>query len=101
MRKVREGMVLAIEVTKLEDVYFKLAKYMFRVKLTLFSSREKSEYFLVAGKANLSSISFHACRFEEKVISYPSRERKNISINNARVNFGLAFLQGNKHERHL
>lgn len=35
IRKVRDGMVLAIDVTKLEDVYFRLAKYILRVKLTL------------------------------------------------------------------
>lgn len=41
MRKVRDGMVLAIDVTKLEDVYFKLAKYILRVKLTLFFIKRK------------------------------------------------------------
>lgn len=48
MRKVRDGMVLAIDVTKLEDVYFKLAKYILRVKLTLhvFHQEKKVSIFL-------------------------------------------------------
>lgn len=41
IRKVMDGMVLATDVTKVGDVYFKLAKYILRVKLTLLSSSEK------------------------------------------------------------
>ena len=33
--KVTAAMVLIIEATKVGEVYFKLAKYMFRVRLTL------------------------------------------------------------------
>lgn len=32
---VKEGMMLTIAVTKVGDVYFKLAKYIFNVKLIL------------------------------------------------------------------
>jgi hypothetical protein len=35
MTKVMEEMVFTMEVTNVGDVYFRLAKYMFRVKLTL------------------------------------------------------------------
>lgn len=35
MTKVREAMVFTMEETKVGDVYFKLAKYEFRVKPTL------------------------------------------------------------------
>ena len=39
MRKVMEATVFTMEVTNVGDVYLRLAKYMFRVKLTLqFSS---------------------------------------------------------------
>lgn len=50
MRKVRDGMVLAIDVTKLEDVYFKLAKYILRVKLTLFFIKRKKVNIFLQGK---------------------------------------------------
>lgn len=33
--KVKEAMVLTIDARKVGDVYLKLAKYMFRVELTL------------------------------------------------------------------
>lgn len=35
MTNVIEAMVFTTEVTNVGDVYFRLAKYMFRVKLTL------------------------------------------------------------------
>ena len=35
MTKVMAAMVLTMEATKVGEVYFKLAKYMFRVRLTL------------------------------------------------------------------
>jgi hypothetical protein len=35
MTKVMEAMVFTMEVTNVGDVYLRLAKYMFRVKLTL------------------------------------------------------------------
>jgi hypothetical protein len=37
MTKVIEAMVFTTEVTNVGDVYLRLAKYMFRVKLTLQS----------------------------------------------------------------
>jgi hypothetical protein len=41
MTKVIEAMVFTTDVTNVGDVYLRLAKYMFRVKLTLqFSSHE-------------------------------------------------------------
>ena len=39
MTNVIEAMVFTTEVTNVGDVYFKLAKYMFRVKLTLHFRR--------------------------------------------------------------
>ena len=42
MTKVMEEMVFTMEVTNVGDVYFRLAKYMFRVKLTL-QDQEKVE----------------------------------------------------------
>ncbi|KAM1153220.1 hypothetical protein TB2_035185 [Malus domestica] len=42
IRKVMDGMVLTTDVTKVGDVYFKLAKYMLRAKLTLFFINRKS-----------------------------------------------------------
>lgn len=37
--KVRDAMVLMTDVTKVGEVYFKLAKYMFMVNPTLFHAR--------------------------------------------------------------
>lgn len=45
IRKVRDGMVLATDVTKAGDVYFKLAKYILRVKPTLFFIKRKRLVF--------------------------------------------------------
>lgn len=45
IRKVRDGTVLAIDVTKVGEVYFKLAKYILRVKLTLFFIKRKRLVF--------------------------------------------------------
>jgi hypothetical protein len=41
--KVKDGTVFTTDVTKVGEVYFKLAKYMLRVKPTLFLKKKKKK----------------------------------------------------------
>jgi hypothetical protein len=57
MTKVMEAMVFTTEVTNVGDVYLRLAKYMFRVKLTLqFNSQQSCVTTIFFSSVNDMSI---------------------------------------------
>jgi len=86
--KVREAMQLTMEAIKVGDVYLKLAKYIFSVKLTL-------QFFLI-----LYKLGFHTCIYITiqyhaffVICPYPNTESTKNSINRENVSFVLTFLQ--------
>lgn len=72
---VRADIVLTIDVTKEGEVYFKLAKYMFNVRLTLFHSKEEESRIKIQSKYILwlkySRIQLEFCTPWEKAKKAP------------------------------
>lgn len=83
--KVREAMLLTMEEINVGEVYFKLAKYIFRVKLTL-QFHTNNVFIHVYTYSVITWILF--------IISpYPKTESTKNSIKRENVSFGLTFLQ--------
>jgi hypothetical protein len=59
IRKVKDGTVFTTDVTKVGEVYFKLAKYMLRVKPTLFLKKKKETVKFFCSSNHKSLNFFH------------------------------------------
>ena len=96
MINVIEATALTMEATKVGDVYFRLEKNMFSVKLPL-QGQEKGDVdhanFL---KKELQGLFYFLFGKNRRACSYPRSDSTNISRNSMSVILGLNFLQKKK-----
>jgi hypothetical protein len=106
MTSVMEATVFTTEETNVADVYFKLAKSMFRVKLTLRVERESvRSYFSVMSDNFVQAILYSPSFLKLKLVhahtlnlsyAYPRSDSTKISMNSMNAILGRNFLREKK-----